>query len=233
MTGIPVTEGDLARMIDQTNLKPQATRLEMEAFLREVRQNGFATAAILPLWAPLAAGVLAGSQVAVDPAVGFPFGTSSTAQKVAETQWCIQHSGPLAEIDMVMNLSWFKSGRFHEVEQDICGVVAAAEGRPVKVIIEVPLLNRSEIEIASLLVARSGAQYVKTSTGFRGLRGWRPCTAEDVCLIRSVVDEQVKVKLSGGVTFIEQVLAAAAAGADRIGTAFGMNILDGYRRLLV
>ena len=232
MTDVFITENDLAARIDQTNLKPQARQQDMQAFLREVRQNNFATAAILPLWTPLAAGILAGSQVAVDPAVGFPFGTSSTGQKVAETRWCIKNGGALVEIDMVMNLSWFKSGRFTEVEQDIRAVIAAAESRPVKVIIETPLLSQNEIAIASLLVAQAGAQYVKTSTGYHGLQGWRPCSVEDVRLIRSATGEQVKIKASGGITSIEQALAVIHAGADRIGTAFGMDILQGYRRFL-
>jgi deoxyribose-phosphate aldolase len=232
MIPLPVTEKQLAAMIDQTNLRPQATRQEMTAFLHQVRQNGFATAAILPQWAPLASEILAESGVAVDPAVGFPLGTTTTAQKVAETRWCVRNSGPLAEIDMVMNLVWFKSGRYPEVTSDIRAVVEAAEGQPVKVIIEVPLLTRREIEVASLLVAEAGAHYVKTSTGFRALRGWRPCTADDVRLIRSAVGDRVKIKIAGGVTCIELALAAIEAGADRIGTIFGMDILKGYRRFL-
>ena len=100
MSPLPRSEMELAAHIDQTNLRPQATRSEMEAFLDEVREHGFATAAILPLWAPLAAEKLAGCGVAVDPAVGFPLGSASTRQKAEETAWCIAHSGPQAEIDL-------------------------------------------------------------------------------------------------------------------------------------
>ncbi len=232
MSRLPRSEHELAACIDQTNLRPQATRAEMEAFLEEVREHGFATAAILPLWAPLAAEKLAGSPVAVDPAVGFPMGCASTRQKVAETAWCIAASGPHFEIDMVMNLSLFKSGRYRAVEEDIRAVVDAAEGRVVKVIIETPLLTREEIGIASLLAVQGGAHFVKTSTGFRAFKGWRACTPADVALIRAAIGDQARIKISGGVTCVEQALAALEAGAERIGTAFGMDILRGYRSLL-
>ncbi len=228
---LPQNAAELAARIDQTNLKPEATQAEMEVFLQGVRRLRFATAAILPLWAPLAAGILEGSGVAVDPAIGFPLGTQSTTQKAAEARWCVHHSGPCAELDMVMNLSLFKTGRYHAVEQDIRAVVDAAQGLPLKVIIEVSLLTQEEVAIASLLAARAGAQYIKTSTGFRGYQGWRATTPDDVRLIRAAVGDSVKVKAAGGMTSLERAWACLEAGADRIGSAYGVEILEGYRAL--
>lgn len=226
---LPQTESELAALIDQTNLKPNADQAEMTAYLQDVRACGFASAAILPCWVPLAAELLAGSGIAVDPAIGFPFGANPTSAKVAEVRWCLQRSREMTEFDMVMALNWFKSGHYAAVVEDIGAVVEAAEGRTVKVIIETPLLTAPEIITASQLCEEGGAHFVKTSTGNRGLAEYRPSSPEDVRLIRSAVSASMKVKIAGGMTSWAVARAGLEAGADRVGSAFGRQILEGFR----
>lgn len=225
----PQSEAALAALIDQTNLKPNASRVEMSAFLQDVRAQGYASAAILPCWVPLAAAILSGSGSAVGPAIGFPFGANPTTAKVAEVRWCLAQCSNNIEFDMVMALGWFKSGDYPAVVADIHAVVEAAEGRTVKVIIETPVLTPPEIITASRLVEEGGAHFVKTSTGNRGLPEFRPSTPEDVRLIRSAVSPAMKVKIAGGMTHWALARAGLEAGADRIGSAFGSQILAGFR----
>jgi deoxyribose-phosphate aldolase len=224
---LPKTEGEMARCIDQTNLQPEVTQPEMTAFLHRVRELGFASAAIMPAWVPLASQILAGTGIAVDSSIGFPLGTCTTAEKAAEARWSVANSPECGELDMVMNLSLFKSGRYKEVKDDIRAVVEAADGRIVKVIIEVPLLTPAEVVIASLLCEGGGAHFIKTSTGFKAFKGWRPSTVDDVRLIKSAVSDRMKIKIAGGIFTFEQAAAALQAGASRIGTARGEQILAG------
>lgn len=222
---LPKTDAELAALIDQTNLKPHASQAEMTAFLQDAHACGFASTAILPCWVPLAAQILAGSQVAVGPAIGFPLGATPTSAKVAEVTWCLEHCCENIEFDMVMALGAFKSGDFATVVADIRAVVKAAAGYIVKVIIETPVLSPQEVVTASRLVEEGGAHFVKTSTGNRGLAEFRASTPEDVRLIRSAVSPTMKVKIAGGMTGWTPARAGLEAGADRIGSAFGHQIL--------
>ncbi len=227
---IKITEKELVKFIDQTNLKPQATEEEMRKFLEEAKKYDFCGVAIMPAWAPLASKILKGSDVKIVVAIGFPLGTIPTELKVEEVKWVLENSSN-CEIDMVMNIPLLKSGKYVAVRKDIEAVVKAAEGVPVKVIIEVPLLTKDEIVIASLISELAGAQYVKTSTGFKGFKGWRPTTAEDVRFIKSVVGDKMKVKAAGGIRTLSQALEIIEAGASRIGTSSGVQIVEDYRRL--
>jgi len=225
------TERDIARLIDQTNLKPEATAAEVTGFVTQARDSKFCSVAIMPGWIPLAARLLGNGETTVVAAIGFPLGTTPTAGKVSETLWAIKNGPPGTEIDMVLNISLLKSRRYGEVERDIAAVVTAAKGHIVKVIIETPLLTQDETAMASMLCERGGADFVKTSTGFKAFRGWRPSTVEDVVLIRQVVGDRLKIKVAGGIKSLEQLLAVVEAGASRIGTSSGVEILQSWRRL--
>jgi deoxyribose-phosphate aldolase len=227
---VKIMEEELVRYIDQTNLKSEATEDEMICFLQEAKKYRFYAASILPSWMPLGAKILQGSETRVDAVIGFPLGTVPTELKVVETKWAIENGTPEMEIDMVMNVSLLKSRKYGFVKGDISAVIKAAEGNTVKVIIEVPLLTPEEVVIASLICEIAGAQFVKTSTGFKGLAGWRPTTIEDVKLIKSVVGNTLKVKAAGGIRTIDKVLAMIEAGADRIGTSSGVPIVEEYRK---
>jgi len=230
MKSLP-TERELIRAIDQTNLKPETSEEEMRKFLEEAKNYGFIGAAILPRWVPLAAKILKGSDTRIVATVGFPLGTYPTELKVKEAEWIVENGLPDTEIDMVMNVALLKNGKYDLVREDISAVVKAAKGKTVKVIIEVPYLTKEEIAIACLLAESAGAHYVKTSTGFKGFRGWRPTTPDDVKYIKTIVGDRMKIKAAGGISTVGQALAILEAGANRIGTSSGVEIVEEFRNL--
>lgn len=224
-------EEELAKRIDQTNLRPEATEEEIKRFIEDSLPYGFKGIALMPLWVPLAARMLKGSGVKVVSVVGFPLGAVPTEVKVEEARWIVEQGGEDVEIDMVLNVSLLKSGRYEAVRRDVEAVVKAAEGRVVKVIIEAPLLSRGEIVVASLIAKLAGADFVKTSTGFKGFKGWRPTSVEDVKVIRGAVGREMGVKASGGIRTLDHALALLEAGADRLGTSSGIQIIESLREL--
>ena len=114
-----ITKDELARFIDQTNLNPAVTQTDMALFVKEAKPYGFRTVALMTSWVPLATQILEGSNTSIVTSVGFPLGTYPTESKVAETKWAINNGLKNIEIDMVMNISLFKSGRFDQVEQSL------------------------------------------------------------------------------------------------------------------
>jgi deoxyribose-phosphate aldolase len=224
-----ITEYQLAQSIDQTNLNPKATETEITDFVINARTYNFCSTAIMPAWIPLATQLLQGGQTTVVAAIGFPLGTCTTFSKVAETNWSIEHGPEDIEIDMVMNVPLIKSFRYDALEKDIRAVADAATGHTVKVIIEVPVLTCEEIVIASLIAENAGADFIKTSTGFKPLKNWRPSTTEDVRLIKSAIGSRLKIKVAGGIGTLSQAFAILEAGASRIGTSSGNAIVDAFR----
>lgn len=230
MTVLTLKE-NLAAYIDQTKLDADATEEEMKEFLEEAKSYGFYGAAVMPFWVPLAARILQGSSTRIVAAIGYPLGTIPSRLKVQETKWVIQNAGPLVEVDMVMNIASLKSCDYQAVREDIEAVVHAAEGKIVKVIIETPLLKREEIVLASLICKLAGASFVKTSTGFKEFRGWRPTTLEDIKIIKEAVGAKLKIKAAGGIRTLEDALAMINAGVSRIGTSSGVSIMRRHREL--
>lgn len=214
-----MTVQELARLIDHTILKPTSTPADVERVCEEARRYGFASVATSPWAIPLAVRFLAGSGVLAGAAIGFPLGTTTSAVKAAETAEAVQAGA--GEVDMVIHLGYLKAGDHAYVYRDIRGVVKAAEGRVVKVIIECCYLTDEEKVLASRLAEDAGAQFVKTSTGF----GPSGATPEDVRLIRAAVGPGIGVKAAGGIRTLEQVERLLAAGATRIGTSSGVSIL--------
>lgn len=212
---------DVARLIDHTLLKPTATRKDIEKLCAEARQYGFASVCVNSTWVGLCARLLADTQVMAICVVGFPLGAASTDSKAHETRVAIGEGA--AEIDMVINIGQLKSGNYDFVLRDIQAVVAAAQGRPVKVIIETSLLTRDEKVAASALCKAGGAAFVKTSTGFAG----GGATVEDIQLIRAVVGPDMKIKASGGVKSAADAQAFLAASADRLGASASVAIVTG------
>ena len=224
-----ITENQLVRSIDQTNLNPNATEPEIVAFVNNARTYNFCGVAIMPMWIPMATQILQGGQTTVVAAIGFPLGTCTTFSKVAETKWSIAHGPENIEIDMVMNVPLIKSDRYEALEKDMHAVVEASDGHIVKVIIEVSVLTRQEIVIASLIAENAGADFIKTSTGFKSLKNWRPSTTDDVRLIKNAISDRLKIKVAGGISTLSQALAFLDAGANRIGTSSGNTIIDTFR----
>lgn len=214
---------DLARYIDHTLLKPDATAADIDRYCAEAKKFGFAAVCVNPVWVKRAAESLRGSNVVVASVVGFPLGAQTTDIKVLEARRALRDGAK--EIDMVMNVGALKSGDQPAVKQDIARVAEAChEARAVlKVILETGLLTDEEKVIASKLARAARADFVKTSTGF----GPGGATPFDVALMREAVGPAMGVKASGGVRTREQAEAMIAAGATRIGASAGIAIVGG------
>ena len=153
--------------------------------------------------------------------VGFPIGVQTPETKAFETQQAVETG--VDELDMVMNIGALKSGRDDVVERDIVSVVKAADGKIVKVILETALLTNEEKVRACLIAEAAGADYVKTSTAYGGLSG---ATVEDVELMRNTVGPNVKIKAAGGIRDLETAQKMIDAGADKLGTSTGVQIIE-------
>jgi deoxyribose-phosphate aldolase len=213
----------LARMIDHTLLKPDATVKEIEKLCSEARQFGFASVCVNPSYVSLCAKLLKDTAVKVCTVIGFPLGATTTETKVFETE---QATGEGAhEVDMVINVGRLKSADYDYVENDIRQVAKAAHraGAILKVILETGLLTDEEKIKGCLLSKRGGADFVKTSTGFT--KGG--ATVGDVALMKKVVGTKLGVKASGGIRTHEDAVALVAGGADRIGASASVKIVTG------
>jgi len=214
---------DLAKTIDHTLLKPDATQDQIAQLCFEARKYGFASVCVNPTWVELCAKLLEGSSVKVCSVIGFPLGATAPEVKAFETQNALDHGA--SEIDMVINIGALKARDLELVARDIRGVVttAHARGAIVKVIIEAVLLTDEEKTIACLLSKEAGADFVKTSTGFAS----GGATVHDVALMRKAVGPEMGVKAAGGVRTYEDAEKMIKAGATRIGASAGVKILQG------
>jgi deoxyribose-phosphate aldolase len=210
----------IADFIDHTALKAETTRADIERLCDEARAHRFAAVCVNPVWVRLCAERLAGAGVAVATVVGFPLGASATGTKAAETTLAVQDGA--SEIDMVAAIGHIRSGEWGHVAGDIAAVVRAAEGRLVKVIIESAVLSPVEIVKACTIAQESGANYVKTSTGFHAAGG---ASVEAVALMRLAVGDALGVKAAGGIRDCATALRMIASGATRIGTSSGLAIV--------
>lgn len=221
--GVIPSDASLARMIDHTMLKPDATPDQIAQLCFEARKHGFASVCINPAWVKLCAQLLGGSPAKVCTVIGFPLGATAPEVKAFECRKAIEDGA--TEIDMVINIGALKARDLELVARDVRGVVAAAHGRGaiVKVIIEAALLNDEEKTIACLLSKEAGADFVKTSTGFAS----GGATVHDVALMRRVVGPEMGVKAAGGVRTYADAESMIKAGATRIGASAGVKILQG------
>jgi len=220
-SGVGAVRGDLARYIDHTLLKADATREELKRLCEEARTYGFASVCVNSANVRFCKSLLQGTPVMTVAVVGFPLGAMVPEAKAFETREAIRNGAD--EIDMVINLGALKSRDYDLVLEDIRKVVQAAAPRKVKVILETGSLTRNEKIIACTLAKMAGAHFVKTSTGF----GPGGATAEDVALMKEVVGEALEVKASGGIRTQEDALAMIAAGATRIGASASVAIVTG------
>jgi deoxyribose-phosphate aldolase len=221
--GVIPKDISLARMIDHTLLKPDATPEQVAQLCFEARKHSFASVCINPAWVELSAKLLDGSPVKVCTVIGFPLGATAAEVKVFETQNAITHGA--SEIDMVINIGALKARDLELVARDIRGVVVASHERKaiVKVIIEAALLTDEEKTIACLLSKEAGADFVKTSTGFAS----GGATVHDIELMRRAVGPNLGVKAAGGVRTYEDAESMIKAGATRIGASAGVKIIQG------
>jgi len=216
---------DFAKRIDHTNLKPFADERDIITTIEEAKKYNFRGVCIPLIYVPLARRLLKGSDVKVVTVIGFPLGYYPTEVKVREAKLAAEWGAD--EIDMVMNVSLFKSGKREYVVNDIRSVIESS-GLPIKVIIETSYLTEEEIKDASILVADSGAFCVKTNTGF----GARGVTIEDIRIIRNAIRGKIRIKASGGIKTAEKAIALIREGADIIGASAGVKLYEEYRRML-
>ena len=209
----------IAAMIDHTLLKPEATPAQIEKLCAEAAEYHFASVCVNPVYIPLAARLLKGTGVKVCCVVGFPLGAIAPEQKAAEAASCAAMGAE--ELDMVIHVGAAKAGDWALVQRDIEGVVKAAAGHTVKVIIETCLLTDEEKVKACEAAKAAGAHFVKTSTGF----STGGATTHDIALMRKTVGPKMGVKASGGIRDYETAMAMIEAGANRIGASAGIAIV--------
>jgi len=221
-TGALPGDTQLARYIDHTLLKPDATRDQIVKLCEEAREFKFASVCVNPGWVKLCADLLKDSGVDICTVIGFPLGATTATTKAIEAKDAIANGAN--EIDMVINVGALKSGDDDMVRRDIEAVADACRGLALlKVIIETALLTKEEKVRACLLSKMAGADYVKTSTGF----GPGGATVDDVALMRATVGPDMGVKASGGIRDTEAAKAMVAAGASRIGASASIAIVKG------
>ncbi|MBI5748262.1 MAG: deoxyribose-phosphate aldolase [Nitrospinae bacterium] len=198
------------------------TAKDIEALVREAQKYPFASVCIPPCHVRKAAEILKGSHTKVGTVIGFPLGYQTTSVKLYEAREAVEAGAK--EIDMVMNISAFKSGELAKVEDEISEIVSALPKIVVKVIIETCYLTDEEKVKACELAIKSKADFVKTSTGF----GPGGATIDDVKLLVKTAKGRIKVKASGGIKNLDDTLKMIDAGADRIGTSAGMEIVEEF-----
>jgi deoxyribose-phosphate aldolase len=214
----------VAKTIDHSILKPDFTYSDVEAGAALALKFNTASYCIRPMDVAAAAKALAGSTVNVCTVIGFPHGSATSATKVFETNDAIANGA--TEIDMVLNISALLSGDFAYVERDIRGVVEAAhsKGASVKVIFETAYLNDEQIIKACELTEAAGADYVKTSTGFAS----EGATTHNVALMKKTVGDRLKVKSSGGVRTLDQLIDYMDLGVTRSGCSATAQVLEEF-----
>ena len=213
----------LNKMIDHTKLGANISKAQIDQLIVEAKEYDFKSVCVNPIWVKYAKHQLKRTDVLVCTVIGFPHGTHKPAVKAIEAMEAVLDGAD--ELDMVINVFALKSKDYHTVLHEIELVVEKAQGRCVKVIIETCYLTPEEIVKASELVVQGGAQFVKTSTGF----GTGGAKVEDVKLMKQTVGTNAEVKASGGVRTYEDALKMIEAGATRIGTSNGIDIIKQRR----
>ncbi len=215
-----ISASEMAQRIDHTLLKPEASQAAFDSLATEAVQYGFKAVCVNSARVAYISQKISGGAVAVCAVVGFPLGASHSAAKAFEAQKAIEDGA--CELDMVMNIGALKDGDLKTVEADIRTVrQAAASPIVLKVIIETCLLTDPEKTTACEIAQNAGADFVKTSTGFSSAGA----TVEDVALMRRIVGPEMGVKASGGIKDWQTAVAMIQAGADRLGTSSGVEIV--------
>lgn len=210
-------EIDLAPLIDHTLLAPAAIAEQILQLCDQADRYGFATVCIYPVHVPLAVERLHGKRPKVCTVIGFPSGATTAKVKLYEAQEAVENGA--TELDVVINLGWLKMGETSRVHAEIAAIVELT-GQPVKAILETALLTQGEKRLAAEICLDAGVAFLKTSTGWQG-----GATVEDVKLLRQIGGDRIGIKASGGIRTPEQALALVEAGATRLGTSRGPEIL--------
>ncbi len=220
-----ITAEKLAKMMDHTYLKAFGIRDDIEKLCREAKDNGFATAMVNSCQVKLCKELLAGSDVKPASVVAFPLGQMTIEMKCLEAEKAIEDGA--GEIDYVLNIGELKMGNHDYIKKEMEEIVKLchSKGALTKVIFETCYLTKDEIKMAAEIAREVGPDFIKTSTGF----GTGGALVEDVKLMKDTVGDKVKVKASGGIRNWESCKAMIEAGAERIGTSNGVDIVRGFK----
>ncbi len=212
---------ELARYIDHTLLKPEATEADVRRLVREALDHYFYAVCVNPRFVPLVMAEKGDAPLKVAAVVGFPLGANASPIKAAEVALAVAQGAE--EIDMVIPIGAAKAGDLAAVEADVRAVREAAPGAVLKVILETGFFTPEELRPLAEVALRGGADFLKTSTGF----GPRGASLEDVRLLKAVAGDRAEVKASGGIRDRETAWAMIEAGASRIGTSSGVKLVGG------
>jgi len=233
MTDAPISRLELSKMIDHSLLKPTLTREDTIQGLEVAMRERVASATVKPCYTKLAAEVLKGSDVMVNPVICFPLGYDTTETKVAATKQAIDEGAE--EIDMVLNLGALFGGKYQFVEDDIAAVVEASQGKTVKVILETGYYDDMQlIAKACKIIESAGGDFVKTSSGFapspyKNEHGETVGYTLDILkLMRASVSEDVEVKAAQGVRRLKDALEVIEIGVTRFGVSRTTSLLKEY-----
>ncbi len=218
--------GQLAMLIDQTLVRPDATLDDLAAVCEASIKYGFSSVVVNSCYVTRARELLKDSLVKVCAVVGFPHGANTTTVKIVEAMEAMKNGA--SELDFVVNIGMVKSGRYDTTDIEIRNIIAMTPQKIHKVIIETGSLTRDEILRVCEIAMRAGSEFVKTSTGY----GPRGATVEDVQLIRSIVGSTCRIKASGGIRDLAAITALVEAGAERIGTSAGPAIMEEFLRTM-
>ncbi|MGZ9755957.1 deoxyribose-phosphate aldolase [Mycoplasma sp. 246B] len=209
------------KMIDHTYLKAEATEKDINKLIDEAKKYGFKTVCVNSSWVKYASEKLQKSDVGITSVIGFPLGAMITQAKAQEAKLAIDHGAD--EIDMVINVGRFKQKDYEYVLNDIKKVKEVCGNKILKVIIETALLTEEEIKKATEIVLKSGAEFIKTSTGF----SFRGANLKDIELMKSVAGDKLQIKAAGGISSLDDLIQMHQAGASRFGTSRSVAIVEG------
>lgn len=210
---------EIAKFIDQSLLKPQTTEADIIKLCKTAIKYNFYSVCVNPYYVPLCNALLKGYDTKVTTVIGFPLGMATKDVKVYEAKQAVLHGAD--ELDIVMNIGAAKSGNWDYVGEEILDIISATKSAVHKVIIETCYLTEEEKIAATKIASLFGAKFIKTSTGF----GTKGATIKDVKLIKKILGDKAEVKAAGGIKTLSHVLQFIKAGATRIGTSAGVEIM--------
>lgn len=213
---------ELANLIDQSLLKPYATESDIIKLCKSAIKYGFYSVCVNPYYVPLCSAILKGHKTKVTTVIGFPLGMTLKDVKVLEAKEAVKYGAK--ELDIVINIGAVKSGNWDYVGDEILSIITATKSAVHKVIIETCYLSDEEKIVATKVASLFGAKYIKTSTGF----GPKGASIKDIKLIKKVLAGRAGIKAAGGIKTLNQVLSLLKAGATRIGTSSGVEIMKEY-----
>ena len=213
------------KYFDHTMLAPQATSTDIDKLIKEAIKYDFKSVCIAPSYIKYAKEQLAKTDVLICTVIGFPLGYNATSVKVYETKIALDHGAD--EIDMVINIGRFKNKEYEYVLNEIKAIKEGCDNKVLKVIVETALLTNQEIKTITEIVLKSGADFIKTSTGF----SFRGASFEDVEIMKSIAQDKLLIKASGGIKTGEDALKMIKLGASRLGTSKTVQIIEELNKL--